>query len=132
MTTARILIVEDEGLVAQSFRRLVTALGHTVVGLVASGEEAIAQAEALRPDVVLMDIRLRGAMDGVEATRHIRARAPIPVIYLSAYVDELTTARAWQTAPAGYLVKPVAEDTLRDALEQALQGPSPPGQGLPS
>ena len=132
MTTARILIVEDEGLVAQSFRRLLTALGHTVVGLAASGEEAIAQAEALRPDVVLMDICLRGAMDGVEAARHIRARAPIPFIYLSAYVDALTAARAQQTAPAGYLVKPVAEDKLRDALEQALKGPSPPVQGLPS
>lgn len=102
MTTARILIVEDEHLIALGLSRREIALDYTVVGLAASGEEAIAQAAGLQPDVVLMDIGLRGVMDGIEAARHIRARAPIPVIYVSASTDAPTVARAWQTAPAGY------------------------------
>lgn len=132
MATARILIVEDERLIAQGLWLRVTALGHTVVGLAASGEEAIAQAAALEPDIILMDIGFRGAMDGIDAARHIRARAPIPVIYLSAYADEPTLARAWQTAPAGYLVKPVPDHELHAALQRALEGPLPPVQGLPA
>jgi CheY-like chemotaxis protein len=132
MTAARILIVEDEGIIALAFRRLVTALGHTVVGRAASGHEAITQATALQPDVVLMDIHLRGVMDGIDAARHIRALAPMPVIYVSAYADEATAARAWQTAPAAYLVKPVSHHALRAALEWALKGPSPPVQEPPS
>jgi putative transposase len=121
MAAARILIVEDEGIVALAFRRTVTALGHTVVGLAASGQEAITQAAALRPDVVLMDIHLRGAMDGIDAAQHIRAQAPTPVIYVTAYADEPTAARAWQTAPAGYLVKPVGPHALRTAYGQNIQ-----------
>jgi CheY-like chemotaxis protein len=126
MTAARILIVEDEGIVALAFRRTVTALGHTVVGLAASGQEAVTQAAALQPDVVLMDIHLPGAMDGIDAAQHIQAQAPIPVIYVTAYADEPTAARAWRTGPADYLVKPVGRDALRAALEWALKGPSPP------
>ena len=124
MTTARVLIVEDERLIARAFGRQVTKLGHTVVGLAASGAEAIAQAAALQPDVVLMDIRLRGPMDGIDAAQQIRARAPIPVIYLSAYMDECTMARARQTAPVDYLAKPIADRTLRAALARALEGPA--------
>ena len=105
MTTARILIVEDEHLIALGLSRRVIALGYTVVGLAASGEEAIAQAAGLQPDVVLMDIGLRGVMDGIEAAQHIRAWAPIPVIYVSASTDAPTVARAWQTAPAGYTLR---------------------------
>jgi CheY-like chemotaxis protein len=126
MAAARILIVEDDGIIALAFRRTVTALGHTVVGRAASGQEAVAQALTLRPDVVLMDIQLRGAMDGIDAARHIRAQAPIPVIYVTAYADEATAQRAWQTGPADYLVKPVGPQALRAALEWALKGPSPP------
>jgi DNA-binding NarL/FixJ family response regulator len=132
MTTARILIVEDEHLIALGLSRRVIALGYTVVGLAASGEEAIAQAAGLQPDVVLMDIGLRGVMDGIEAARHIRARAPIPVIYVSASTDAPTVARAWQTAPAGYLVKPVPDHELHAILVRALGGPSASGQGMRS
>jgi two-component system, response regulator PdtaR len=119
ITTARILIVEDAHLIAQGLARRVTTLGYTVVGLAASGEEAIAQAAGLQPDVVLMDIGLRGAMDGIEATRHIQAQAAIPVIYVSASMDAPTVARAWQTAPAGYLVKPVLDHELHATLVRA-------------
>ena len=126
MTTARVLIVEDEHLIALGLRRRLTAMGHTVVGLAASGEEAVARADVLQPDVILMDICLRGAMDGVEAARSIRARAPIPVIYLSAFMDAPTLTRARQTVPVGYLVKPVSDQALRTAVERALKGPSAP------
>jgi DNA-binding NarL/FixJ family response regulator len=128
MTTARMLIVEDERLIAQALRRRVTALGYTVVGLAASGEDAIAQATKLQPDVVLMDIGLRGAMDGIEAARHIRAQAPIPVIYVSASTDAPTVARAWHSAPAGYLVKPVSDHALRATLVRVLGDPSCPSR----
>jgi CheY-like chemotaxis protein len=126
MTTARVLIVEDERLIAQALRRRVAALGYTVVGLAASGEDAIVQATALQPDVVLMDIGLRGAMDGIDAARHIRAQAPIPVIYVSAATDAPTVARARQSTPAGYLVKPVCDHALRAALVRVLGDPSRP------
>jgi CheY-like chemotaxis protein len=126
MTTARILIVEDDRLIAQALRRRVAALGYTVVGLAASGEDAIVQATALQPDVVLMDIGLRGAMDGIDVARHIRAHAPIPVIYVSASTDAPTVARAWQSAPAGYLVKPVSDHALRATLMRVLGDPSRP------
>jgi CheY-like chemotaxis protein len=104
----------------------VAALGYTVVGLAASGEDAIVQATALQPDVVLMDIGLGGAMDGIGAARHIRAQAPIPVIYVSASTDAPTVARAWQRAPAGYLVKPVSDHALRATLVRVLEDPSRP------
>lgn len=132
MTAARVLIVEDERLIARAFGRLVTRLGHQVVGLAASGEEAIAQAAALRPDVVLMDVGLRGAMDGVEAARHIRARAPVPVVYVSAATDAPTVARARQSAPAGYLEKPVSDRALRATLARVLGEPSRPGMACAS
>jgi DNA-binding NarL/FixJ family response regulator len=126
MTTARMLIVEDERLIAQALRRRLAALGYTVVGLAACGEEAIVEATKLQPDVVLMDIGLGGAMDGIDAARHIRAQAPIPVIYVSASTDAPTVARAWQSAPAGYLVKPVSDRALRAALVRVLGDPSRP------
>ena len=129
MTSARILIVEDDRLIAQGLRWRLTALGYTVVGLATSGEEAMAHAAGLRPDVVLMDIGLGGTMDGVETARHMRALAPVPVIYLSASTDARTVARAWQTAPAGYLGKPVSDQALRTAIARALEGPSAVAQG---
>jgi CheY-like chemotaxis protein len=91
MTTARILIVEDEHLIALGLSRRVIALDYTVVGLAASGEEAIAQAAGLQPDVVLMDIGLRGVMDGIEAARHIRAWAR----FRSSMCRRLQMRRPW-------------------------------------
>jgi CheY-like chemotaxis protein len=126
MTSARMLIVEDERLIAQALRRRVAALGYTVVGLAASGEDAIVQVTKLHPDAVLMDIGLRGAMDGIDAARRIRAQAPIPVIYLSASTDAPTVARAWQSAPAGYLVKPVSDHALCATLVRVLGDPCGP------
>lgn len=91
---ARLLIVEDERVIALDLQRWVTRLGYTVVALTATGPEAIHQALEHRPDLVLMDIHLQGERDGVEAVQFIQAQVLIPVIYLSAYVDEITAARA--------------------------------------
>jgi two-component system cell cycle sensor histidine kinase/response regulator CckA len=123
---ARLLIVEDEPLIALDLRQRVTLLGYTVVALAATGPEAIHQALAHRPDLVLMDIRLQGAMDGIEAAAFLRTQLELPVVYLSAYVDETTLARAHATRPAGYLCKPFAERDLQHTLARALRERPPP------
>jgi CheY-like chemotaxis protein len=119
--TPRILIVEDESLVALNLDRRLTRLGYSVVGRVATGTEAIHGAMALSPHIVLMDIHLRGEMDGVEAAQAIRAQRPIPIIFLSAYVDDATIAhlRAAGVAEA-YLRKPIVDQTLQQTLQQVL------------
>ncbi len=122
MATAQILVVEDEYIVAKDLQATLTRLGYTVSGIVASGEEAIRQAELLVPDVVLMDIVLKGRIDGVSAAKEIRERFEIPVIYLTAYADDATFQRAKMTFPASYLFKPFRERELRVAVELALYG----------
>jgi CheY-like chemotaxis protein len=126
VTVARVLIVEDERLIAQALGRRVAALGYAVVGLAAFGEDATVQATALQPDAVLMDIGLRGALDGIDAVRHIRAQAPIPLVYVSASTHAPTVARAWQSAPAGHLVKPVSHHALHATLLRVLGDPPAP------
>jgi CheY-like chemotaxis protein len=131
-TPLQILIVEDERLIGSDLRRRLHRMGHVVVGLVASGEEAITQAHRLRPDLVLMDIRLRGLMDGVEAAQHIRAQCDIPVVFMSAYTTFQTLEHIWRTGPTAYLSKPFFESQLRLAIERALEAhewrtrPTPP------
>jgi CheY-like chemotaxis protein len=120
MAVARILIVEDERLIAIDLQRRLTRLGHSVVGLAASGVEAIQKALALYPDVVLMDIRLQGAMDGVEAAQRIQASAPVPVVFMTAYVDEDTRQRVRATSPWGYLHKPFSAQQVQSTLERVL------------
>jgi CheY-like chemotaxis protein len=121
MTPMRILIVEDERIVGFDLRRQLSRMGHTVVGIAASGEEAIADTQRLQPDLVLMDVRLHGPMDGIEAAQHIRAQFEIPVIFMSAYTTVQTLEHIWCTVPAGYLSKPFFEPQLRLALERALE-----------
>jgi CheY-like chemotaxis protein len=122
---ARLLIVEDEALIALDLQWRVTRLGYTVVALAATGPEAIQQALAHRPDLVLMDIRLRGPMDGIEAAAVIRTHLALPVVYLSASVEALTRARAAATHPAGVLHKPVSDDDLQHTLATALRQAPP-------
>lgn len=116
----RVLIVEDQRLIAADLEYTLKKLGYQVAGSVASGEQALETAVAVQPDLVLMDIRLRGALDGVEAAALIRAQIDVPIIYLTAYADEATIARAKITSPFGYLVKPYNERELRAAIEIAL------------
>jgi PAS domain S-box-containing protein len=115
-----ILIVEDERIVARDIQNRLTRLGYAVAGVTRFGEEAIRLATELRPDLVLMDIRLAGAMDGVTAAQEIRNRLQLPVIYLTAYADEETLRRARVTEPLGYILKPFEERELRTAIEMAL------------
>ncbi len=117
----RIMIVEDEPVVASDIGNRLKGLGYDFISdIVRSGEGAIVKAEAARPDLVLMDIRLEGEMDGIQAAEHIRARFNIPVVYLTAYSDEATLQRAKTTEPYGYLLKPFEDRELHVAIEIAL------------
>ncbi len=116
----RILVVEDERIVARSLRIQLTALGYDVVGNVASGEEAIQQSGDLRPHLVLMDIRLEGSIDGVEAAATIRRRFQLPVIYLTAFSTKEILERAKVTQPFGYVLKPFVDRELHVVIELAL------------
>jgi two-component system, cell cycle sensor histidine kinase and response regulator CckA len=120
IVSPRILIVEDERIVAGDIRSRLRRLGYSVVDMVSTGEDAILRAEALRPDLVLMDIRLEGAMDGIQAAEAIRSRFDIPVIYLSAFADKQTVERAKVTEPFGYLIKPFEDTELHSSIEVAL------------
>ena len=125
MAVARILIVEDERLIAVDLQRRLTRLGYAVVALAASGAEAIQKALALCPDVVLMDIRLQGDMDGVEAAQQIHASAAIPVVFMTAYVDEDTQQRVRATSSWGCLYKPFTSHQVQSALEHVLSAHPP-------
>lgn len=120
MTKARVLVVEDEAVVALALQKCLENLGHEVTARAATGEEAIRKAREIEPDVILMDIRLKGGMDGIEAARRILESMKIPVIYLTAYSDEKTLERARRTEPYGYLIKPVDEGAVRSAIEMTL------------
>ena len=120
ITGARILIVEDELIVAKNIETRLKSLGYVVPVIAASGEEAIQGAAETRPDLVLMDIKLQGEIDGVEAAEEIRARFDIPVVYLTGYADEGTLQRAKVTDPFGYILKPFEVNELRSSIEMAL------------
>lgn len=120
METTRILIVEDEGLIARDIENMVRNAGYEVCGVAGTGKEAIEKAEAAPPDLILMDIILRGEMDGVEAAERIRERFNIPVIYLTAHTDKNTLQRAKLTEPLGYTLKPVEQKELLTVIEMAL------------
>jgi two-component system, cell cycle sensor histidine kinase and response regulator CckA len=120
MGASRVLIVEDDAIVASHLSRVVSQMGFEVAGLTATGLDAIAAATSANPDVILMDIRLRGEMNGVEAAERIRAVSDTPVIYLSAYADESYVKQATSTQPYGYLTKPVRDKELKASIEVAL------------
>src|SRR5262249_44979975 len=120
VTRASILIVEDQRVVARDIAEHVTRLGYAVVGITGSGEEAVRLAEEVRPHLVLMDIRLDGAVDGGQAAQQIRERVHVPVVYLTAYADEEMLGRAKVTEPFGYILKPFEERELRTVIEMAL------------
>jgi CheY-like chemotaxis protein len=120
MATARILIVEDEFLIAWDLERRLTRLGYVVLGVAASGQDVIEKAVALRPDLILMDIRLPGDMDGIEAAERIRAQLPTVIVYMTAYADEPTVQRALAGGPAMVMRKPFHISELQNILERAL------------
>ncbi len=119
-SAARILVVEDELIIAKGIQKRLQTLGYCVAGSASSGEEAVEKALRLLPDLVLMDINLQGSMDGVTAAELIRTKADMPVIFLTAYADADTLERAKVTEPFGYIVKPFQDITLQSSIEMAL------------
>ena len=120
MSKAKIMVVEDESIVAMDIRNCLRGLGYEVPIIAYSGEEAIKKAEETRPDLVLIDIKLRGEMDGIEAAEQICDRLGIPVVYLSALGNGNTMQRAEKTGSSGYIHKPFEEEELRAIIEKAL------------
>ncbi|RCJ23956.1 hybrid sensor histidine kinase/response regulator [Nostoc sp. ATCC 43529] len=120
MTNAKILVVEDEAIVAKDLQYRLNKFGYTVPAIASSGEEAINKALEILPDLVLMDIRLKGNMDGIQAAQEISRQLDIPIIYLTAYADDNTLQRAKITEPFGYLLKPFKEKELQTNIEITL------------
>ena len=120
MTAARILVVEDERIIALHLRQQLTKLGYDVPNTVSTGEHALRRVEESQPDLVLMDINLKGRMDGIEAAAAIRRSHSIPIIYLTAYSEDETLARAAATHPHGYLLKPFSERELHAMIQVSL------------
>ena len=120
MDKVRVLIVEDEAIVSMDLRHKLESLGYGVSAEIRSGEEAVDAVSQLHPDVVLMDIKLSGEMDGIDTAAQIRDQSNVPVVYLTAYADEATLERAKLTEPFGYLLKPVDPRALQTVVEVAI------------
>ncbi len=120
MEDVKILVVEDESIIALNIKKKLKSFGYTVPAIVSTGEEAIKMTEITFPDLILMDVMLKGDMDGVQAIEEIRKRFDIPVIYLTAYSDDEVLERAKLTQPYGYIVKPFKANDLHTNIEIAL------------
>jgi PAS domain S-box-containing protein len=120
MEKKKILIVEDERIVAEDIKIKLEYVGYAVAGIASSGEESLKKTEKLQPDLVLMDIVLEGKMDGIEAAAQILSLFNIPVVYLTAYSDEKTLKKAKVTEPFGFITKPFESQDLFTAIEMAL------------
>jgi len=115
----KVMIVEDEGIFSLDMQMLLTLGGFVVEG-VDNAEDALRQIESGKPDVVLMDIHLKGSMDGVDLASIIRTRYDLPVIFVTAHANAEILERARMTEPAGFLVKPVSRDTVKATIAMAL------------
>jgi signal transduction histidine kinase len=120
MEKIRVLIVEDEAVVALDIKKKLIKLGYTAADIVTTGEDAVEKVNVSPPDLILMDISLEGEMDGIEAAERIRGGFDIPIIYLTAHADKKTLDRARVTEPFGYIVKPFEKETLHATIEMAL------------
>lgn len=120
MSKINVLVVEDESIVSKDIQHSLKKLGYNVVGASATAERAIEMAQTENPDVVLMDIMLKGEMNGIEAAEEIRKTCAIPVIFLTAYADESTLSKAKITEPYGYILKPFKEIDLHTTIEMAI------------
>jgi len=116
-----VLVVEDEVVIARDIQRTLLDLGYRVPVIAMNGFEAVDAVEAVRPDLILMDIRLGGTLDGIQTAAKVREKYEIPIVYVSAYSDEATLARAKETGPYGYVVKPFDDRDLRTTIEVALR-----------
>lgn len=120
MAKPKILIVEDENIVAKDIQNSLKKLGYLVPAIVSTGEKAIEEAQESRPDLILMDIMLKGDMTGIESANIIKERFDIPVIFLTAYADENTVNKAKISEPYGYIIKPFKDNDLQTTIEMAL------------
>lgn len=120
MANERIMIVEDESIVAMGIKHKLEDLGYSVVGVVATGEAAVQTALDTKPDLILMDIVLKGDMDGIEAAQKIHTRQNTPIIYLTAYSDEEVLERARITEPYGYILKPFKKSEVNANIQMAI------------
>jgi len=120
MSKFNILVVEDESIVAKDIQQSLIKLGYNVVGTASTGQKALTLVEEYLPDLVLMDIMLKGDMNGIETAAHVKAKHNIPVIYLTAYADEGTLSKAKVTEPYGYIIKPFKEVDIHTSIEMAI------------
>jgi CheY-like chemotaxis protein len=121
MKNINILIVEDELIQAYALKRMIENLGHCVIGIASSKEEALKKAEAICPDLVIMDIALQGRTDGIDAAKEISARCHTPIIYSTAYSEEEIIKKAKETNPVGFLTKPFLEYDLKKIINDVLK-----------
>ncbi len=129
----RILVVEDEGIIALEIQKQITALGYQVAGRVSSAEEAVATVLTMLPSLVLMDVRLAGPGDGISAAREIRRKSNIPIVFLSAFGMEDLDAREVRRLAAAVLSKPFTQDDLASVISQVLGlSTYPPSPGTPA
>ncbi len=120
MSKPKILIVEDESIVAKDIQNSLKKMGYIVPVVVSSGEKAINEIEESRPDLILMDIMLKGDMTGIDVANVIKERFNIPVVFLTAYADDNTLNKAKVTEPYGYIIKPFKEKELQTTIEMAI------------
>ncbi len=120
MIKARLMIVEDEAIIAMEMESQLLSLGYEVTSIVDTGEKAIRKAEEDKPDIIMMDIRINGEMDGIETADVIRNGSGIPVVFSTAYLDQERIERAKITMPFGYVLKPIQEQDLKVTIEMAL------------
>ncbi|MCJ7680785.1 MAG: response regulator [Candidatus Aminicenantes bacterium] len=120
MDQKSILIVEDEGIVSIDIRNILNRLGYTVPAVAFTGAEAIQQSEEFNPDLILMDIGLKGEMDGIDAACLIKKKFGIPILFLTGFADDNTLQRAKSADPVGYVVKPINEKELQDTIEKVF------------
>jgi two-component system, response regulator PdtaR len=122
---ANILIVEDEPIVGMQLQESLEGMGHSVPAIIDSGDEVLSAVLSNKPDLILMDIKLRSFIDGVDAASRLKLVCDVPVIYLTAYPSKGSQDRAMSTKPAAYLVKPINDAVLGEQIEKALRGGAP-------
>lgn len=120
MLKVNVLVVEDELIVSKDIQNTLTKLGYHVVGSAATGEKALSLVKSETPDIVLMDIMLKGDLNGIETAKNIKANFNIPVIFLTSYADEATLNKAKLAEPYGYIIKPFKEQDLQATIEMGL------------
>ncbi len=117
----KVMIVEDEFIIALDLKDIVKGFGYNVIAVATSGNDAVEKASQFKPELVLMDIMLKGKIDGVEAADFIRQKLDIPIVFVSSFSDEESVIRASKVSDYGYLVKPFDIDQLKEVIESALK-----------